>query len=102
MLLAEDSVAVDEEVSEFALVSLAVDDTTVVVAEDVRVTRLVGVDVTRAADEESERIEVNSAASDESLDFAIDVATTISELTPEITLVTTAEVATSSTLALEA
>lgn len=79
------------------------DDTTIVDAVEVLVSRLVGVvtevDVTRAAEEESERIEVKSAASEESFDRATDVATTISELTPEITLVTTAEVAIRSELA---
>lgn len=88
-------------------VSVAVvdDDMTVVdaVEETVRVSRLDGVvtrlDVARTAEAESERMEVKSAASEESFDLAIDVATTISELTPEITLVTTADVATKSELA---
>lgn len=56
--------------------------------------RLDGV-VDLAREEESERIEVSSAASEESFDLATDVATTNSELTPEMTLVTTADVATS-------
>ena len=86
------------------LVSVAVvDSDTLVDAVDVRVTRLVGVvtglDVARAAEEESERMEVKSAPSEASLDLATDVATTISEVTPEMTLVTTADVATSSAVA---
>ena len=84
------------------LVSVAVVDT-LVDAVDVRVTRLVGVvtglDVARSADEESERIELKSAPSEANFDFATDVATTISDVTPEITLVTTADVATSSAVA---
>lgn len=76
---------------------------TLVDAVDVRVTRLVGVvtglDVARSADEESERIELKSAPSEASFDLATDVATTNSDVTPEITLVTTADVATSSAVA---
>ena len=85
--------------------AVVADDLTVVdtVEERVRVCRLVGVvtevDVAWAAAEESERIEVKSATWEESLDLGIVVATTISELAPEITLVTTADVATRSELA---
>lgn len=84
------------------LVSVAVVDT-LVDAVDVRVTRLVGLvtglDVAWAAEEVSERIELKSAPSEASFDLATDVATTISEVTPEMTLVTTADVATSSAVA---
>lgn len=86
------------------LVSVAVvDSETLVDAVDVWVTRLVGVvtglDVARTAEEESERIELKSAPSEATFDLATDVATTISEVTPEMTLVTTADVATSSAVA---